>query len=59
MISSGIYLVGCIIYWNWVSGEIQSWAKTSDDLAKIDPPNYGTNSTIKIGHVNEAVELKE
>lgn len=25
-ISSGIYLVGCVIYWFWCSGEVQPWA---------------------------------
>lgn len=32
MITSGVYLLGSVIYWIWASGEIQPWAK--DKLAK-------------------------
>jgi hypothetical protein len=27
MFSAGIYLLGCLIYWFWASGEVQPWAR--------------------------------
>lgn len=30
--SAGVYLVGCVIYWFWVSGEVQPWARQSETL---------------------------
>lgn len=61
MISSGVYLVGCLIYWFWASGEVQPWAQRSSELTSKEQQSYGTTkSTISSnGYVNEAVELKE
>ncbi|XP_058832664.1 sialin [Topomyia yanbarensis] len=34
-IAAGIYLVGCIIYWFWASGELQPWSiEAQEKLAK-------------------------
>lgn len=62
MISSGIYLAGCLIYWFWVSGELQPWAQRPERIpAIVKQPNGTTKgSTIASnGYVNEAIELKE
>jgi ACS family sodium-dependent inorganic phosphate cotransporter len=45
MISGGIYLFGCIIYWIWAQGEIQPWAvqdaDTDDSSTKSDDKDNG------------------
>lgn len=40
-ITSGIYLVGCIIYWFFCEGEQQSWAQTNtlDENKEFLPSN--------------------
>ncbi|XP_063701342.1 sialin [Culicoides brevitarsis] len=52
-ISASVYLVGCVIYWFWASGELQSWAITRSEKIEVC-----SISTIK-GYTNEAVEMKE
>lgn len=61
MISSGIYLVGCLIYWFWVSGELQPWAQQPKELPATEKTSIApTKGTIASnGYVNEAIELKE
>ena len=55
-IAAGIYLVGCVIYWFWASGEVQPWAK-EDFTFNLEA---GSKRTSKLsGYTNEAVELKE
>ncbi|XP_031634758.1 vesicular glutamate transporter 2-like [Contarinia nasturtii] len=48
MISSVVYLIGCVIYWIWASGDVQPWAKKQmDSEYKSKLPNdtmYGTNN---------------
>lgn len=46
-----MYLVGCLVYWCWASGELQEWAKV--------PEQNGKQNEISEGHINQAVELNE
>lgn len=52
-ISGGIYLIGCVVYWFWCSGELQEWAKvpTKDSARSVESERKG--------YVNEAIDLKE
>lgn len=60
MISSVVYLVGCVIYWFWASGELQPWAQQKPALTKSNiQPTYGATPISNIGYVNEGIELKE
>lgn len=53
-ISAGIYLIGCLIYWFWASGEIQEWAKLSNQQdATI---NHRPNN---VGYVNDGVTIND
>jgi len=54
-ISAGIYLIGCVIYWFWASGEKQPWAVESTSLNQPDGPTKQS----KNGYTNEAIEMKE
>lgn len=67
-IGSSIYLIGCIIYWIWCSGELQPWAvvPTANRAVRIDMQNIENGNANKLkdndtngGHVNPALELKE
>lgn len=53
-ISAGVYLVGCVIYWFWASGEVQEWAKVpvteSIDMEKCPE---------KEGYTNRALDTQE
>lgn len=55
MISGGIYLFGCIIYWIWAQGEIQPWAvqeaDTDDNSTKSDDKDDGV--------ANPALDVRE
>uniref|UniRef100_A0A7G3ATP0 Putative permease of the major facilitator superfamily protein n=1 Tax=Lutzomyia longipalpis TaxID=7200 RepID=A0A7G3ATP0_LUTLO len=53
-ISSGIYLVGCVIYWFFCRGELQPWANTNtvDDVVE-SPRTYPE----KQGIVNEQFDM--
>jgi ACS family sodium-dependent inorganic phosphate cotransporter len=57
-ISAGIYLVGCVIYWFYASGEVQPWAR--NDFRKNVRADVEKNGKAK-GHAytNEGVELKD
>ena len=54
-ISAGIYLVGCVIYWMWASGELQEWAKTPEQKAL----EMTKQQAVTEGYVNEALECKD
>lgn len=61
-IAAAIYLVGCLIYWFWASGEIQPWAKRAAEEAAANQNGHHESGNVinkKTGYVNEAVELKE
>lgn len=59
MISSGIYLIGTLIYWFWASGEVQPWAQQPTENGKT-VQRIGENSEpTKATYVNEALEMKE
>lgn len=64
MISSIVYLVGCIIYWFWASGELQPWSE-KPELPPTEPtpqnptkPNLVDRVTY-VGYTNEAAEMDE
>lgn len=48
----GIYLFGCIVYFIWAEGEVQSWAVQED----INAP---TELDSKRGTSNPALDIKE
>lgn len=52
MISSGIYLIGCLIYWFWASGEVQPWAEKKTEESR-------STDIKKTSYTNEALEMKE
>lgn len=47
-ISASIYLIGCVFYWFFASGEVQKWAKVSD----------AQNNHIKEDNVTKKAGLK-
>jgi MFS transporter, ACS family, solute carrier family 17 (sodium-dependent inorganic phosphate cotransporter), other len=55
-ISAGIYLIGCVIYWIWASGEVQPWAQEQ-------PPAISNGDVEKNGksfaYANEGIEMKD
>lgn len=57
MISAGVYLFGCAVYWFWASGELQPWAKQpsvkENNIEK--QPKTVTNG----GHKNEAFKSSD
>lgn len=57
MLSAGIYLFGCAIYWIWASGELQPWAQKSpiDADSKQKSPEAATY----VGYANEGLEMSE
>uniref|UniRef100_A0A1A9W4V1 Sialin n=1 Tax=Glossina brevipalpis TaxID=37001 RepID=A0A1A9W4V1_9MUSC len=52
-ISAGIYLIGCVVYWFWASGELQEWAKTPEQKA------LELNHKKAISYANEAITIKD
>lgn len=52
-ISAGIYLLGCVIYWFWASGELQEWAKVPEQ----QKPNL--NNSHNVGYINNAVTISD
>ncbi|XP_055689170.1 sialin-like [Lutzomyia longipalpis] len=53
-ISSGIYLVGCVIYWFFCRGELQPWAKTNTINDVVESPrSYPEKQVI----VNEQFDM--
>lgn len=60
-VSASIYLVGCVFYWIFASGELQSWAvepKESVNLEKTVDKN-DVPVSIKTGYINKAMSDKE
>lgn len=55
MISSGIYLLGCVVYWFWSSGELQPWAKKSEE--ELNTKSTTTNGVFDACYTNEGAEL--
>lgn len=55
MISSGIYLLGCVVYWFWCSGELQPWAKKSEE--QINSRSNTTAASIDFSYTNEGAEM--
>uniref|UniRef100_A0A1B0CIK8 Uncharacterized protein n=1 Tax=Lutzomyia longipalpis TaxID=7200 RepID=A0A1B0CIK8_LUTLO len=53
-ISSGIYLVGCVIYWFFCRGELQPWAKTNTINDVVESPRTYPE---KQGIVNEQFDM--
>lgn len=53
-ISAGIYLLGCLIYWFWASGEIQEWAKFSNQAETTR-----NSQPYKVGYVNDAATIND
>lgn len=58
-ISAGIYLVGCVIYWFYASGELQEWAKTPEQKALEAEQKQQLQLTQRAGFVNTAADLKD
>lgn len=67
-ISAGIYLVGCVIYWFWASGEVQPWALPGHTKVSVRDTELQNETgvvgaengiTKKIGYANEAIEMKD
>lgn len=58
-ISAGIYLVGCVIYWFYASGELQEWAKTPEQKAMEAEQKQQLQLTQRAGFVNTAADLKD
>lgn len=56
MISAGVYLFGCLIYWLWASGEVQPWALKESNSENIDKP---PGAVTYIGYANEGLEMGE
>lgn len=62
MITSAVYLVGCVIYWFWASGEVQPWAQQSVEISATDTQTDARAEKRTIasnGYVNQAIELEE
>lgn len=57
MISAGVYLFGCAVYWFWASGELQPWAKKTP--AQENCAEKQQNTVTSIGHNNEAFEAND
>lgn len=57
LISSAIYLIGCVIFWFWTSGEIQPWAQKT--LTKDQNKQKPTEDRTYVGYTNEGLEIKE
>ncbi|XP_055627576.1 sialin [Toxorhynchites rutilus septentrionalis] len=52
-IAAGIYLVGCVIYWFWASGELQPWSieaqeKAAQELNGRKNGHFGYENKMKI-----------
>ncbi|KAH8381373.1 hypothetical protein KR093_003900 [Drosophila rubida] len=57
-ISAGVYLIGCVIYWFYASGELQEWAKTPEQKA-MEAEQKQLQLTQRAGFVNTAADLKD
>ncbi|XP_055322850.1 vesicular glutamate transporter 1-like [Sitodiplosis mosellana] len=57
LISSCVYLFGCVIYWFWASGEVQPWAQ-KPSASETNKPNPRDTATY-VGYANEGLEMSE
>lgn len=55
--SAGVYLIGCVIYWFWVSGEVQPWAETNS-ASKCSSGEQDKNGK-NFAFSNDGLEMKE
>lgn len=55
-ISSLLYLFGCVVYWMWSSGELQTWAQKS---SVTDSKQKPTDAATYVGYANEGLEMSE
>lgn len=61
-ISASIYLVGCVIYWFWASGEVQPWSVKMDDYDNNEngkSHNENGNNMSLTSYDNKALDAKE
>ncbi|CRL06625.1 CLUMA_CG019443, isoform A [Clunio marinus] len=57
-ISAGSYLVGCVFYWIFVSGEVQPWAKQTSNDTTVQNKVPEKNGKA-FAYSNEAIEMKD
>lgn len=50
-IAAGIYLIGCVIYWIWASGELQPWSIEAQE--KLVKEQNGKKNGLDGGYVNK------
>uniref|UniRef100_A0A023ET50 Sialin n=1 Tax=Aedes albopictus TaxID=7160 RepID=A0A023ET50_AEDAL len=50
-IAAGIYLIGCVIYWIWASGELQPWSIEAQE--KLMKERNGEKNGFDGGYVNK------
>lgn len=58
MIGAGIYFVGGVCYWMWVSGELQPWAEKTSESQQSQSEDGNVNKNV-IGNTNECFEMVE
>lgn len=56
--SASIYLVGCVIYWFFASGEVQPWAKTPN-TSPVNSNGVADKNGKSFAYTNEAIEMKD
>lgn len=57
MISAGVYLVGCLVYWFWASGELQPWAQKRSTT--IENKQKVSDAATYVGYTNDGLEMSE
>lgn len=55
MISAGVYLLGCLVYWIWASGEVQPWAQINTTVESKQKP---ADDVTYVGYINESLEME-
>lgn len=63
-IAAGIYLVGCVIYWFFASGEVQPWALVAEQEDQMrreeeEREKENNNRVANKGYANDSLELNE
>lgn len=59
MISAGVYLFGCIVYWFWATGELQPWAKEASTPRASENKQKPPDAVTYVGYANEGLEMSE
>lgn len=61
MISAGVYLFGCIIYWFWATGELQPWANKSSNTndTTVENKQKTPEPVTYVAYANEGLEMNE